>query len=400
MNVPTTSIHFDGVRQARIRQMLIDHNAGAFVAWRPDELVLLTGYYPQWGASFCLYPAVAQPILFNPVLEPTDFSFPGIDVRTYSWGKSADPWADLLGQMTDALRERGLTDAPVSYVPAVSRSATGINSAEGQPVEPEMIARLGTTSPAGWRDTTSAFLEQYLLKTPLEVERIRLAHQAAAAGVRAFYAGLQANASEAEVASQVEAAVQNQMAVDPAVYFARAWAFIQSGPNSVYGGTYSRTTGRRMQPGELVMIEMAVCVNGYWADITRTGVVSSEPPSKQHREIADAVAAAQFSAVAAVRAGTPARAVDKVARDYIRARGFGRFYEHHLGHHVGFRYHDPGPVLAPDSTFTLQPGMIVTIEPGIYGEELGAGCRIEDNVLVTENGSEVLSDSPKSLDGS
>lgn len=400
MNAQANSIRFDRVRQTRIQQMLSDHNVGAFIAWRPDELVLLTGYYPQWGASFCLYPVVGQPILFNPVLEPSDFSLADVDLRAYSWGKSADPWADLLGQMADALRERGLTAEPVCYVPAVSRSATGINSAEGQPVEPEMIERLGTVSPAGWRDITPAFLDQYLLKTPLEVERIRLAHRAAAVGVRAFYAGLQADASEAEVASQVEAAVQNQMAVDPAVYFARAWAFIQSGPNSVYGGTYSRTTGRRMQPGELVMIEMAVCVNGYWADITRTGVVSGAPPSAQHQEIADTVAVAQSSAVAAVKAGVTAQAVDKIARDHISERGFGRFYEHHLGHHVGFRYHDPGPVLAPGSTFTLQSGMIVTIEPGIYGEELEAGCRIEDNVLVTDGGGEVLSTTPKTLDGS
>ncbi|MFN8561249.1 MAG: M24 family metallopeptidase [Anaerolineae bacterium] len=101
-----------------------------------------------------------------------------------------------------------------------------------------------------------------------------------------------------------------------------------------------------------------------------------------------------------MKAGASAQAVDKVARDYIAERGFGRYFEHHLGHHVGFRYHDPGAALAPNSEFALQPGMVVTIEPGIYGQELGAGCRIEDNVLVTESGGEVLSTAPRSLDGS
>ncbi|MFN8449118.1 MAG: hypothetical protein U0521_11130 [Anaerolineae bacterium] len=98
-----------------------------------------------------------QPILFNPVLEPTDYALTGVDVRSYSWGKSADPWTDLLGQMSDALRERGLDQEAVSYAPAVSRSATGINSAEGQPIDPDVIARLGAVTPAGWNATSPRF---------------------------------------------------------------------------------------------------------------------------------------------------------------------------------------------------------------------------------------------------
>jgi Xaa-Pro dipeptidase len=391
---------FDSVRQARVQQMLSQHNVGAVIAWRPDELVLLTGYYPQWGVSFCVYPREGQPLLFNPVLEPDDRLPSGVDVRDYPWGKAADPWTVLLEQIRDALRERGLGNEPVSHVPVTSRSATGINSAEAQPIDPQVIERLSTLSPAGWRDTAAAFADLYVVKTQLEIERIRLAHQVAAVGLRAFYDNLVPNISEAEVASFVEAAVQNQMAARPDVQFARAWAFTQSGPNSVYGGTYSRTTGRRMQAGELVMIELAVCVNGYWADITRTGAVRGAAPTQQHQEIVEVVTLAQSSAVSAVKAGASAQAVDKVARDIITARGYGRYYEHHLGHHVGFRYHDPGPTLSPSDDFTLQSGMVVTIEPGIYGAELGAGCRIEDNVVVTNDGGEVLSTASKTLDGS
>lgn len=390
---------FDTLRQTRVQQMLSQHNIGAFIAWRPDELVVLTGYYPQWGASFCVYPREGQPILFNPALEPTDRHPDGVDVRTYPWGKVADPWSALLEQIQAALRERGLANEPVSYASAASRSATGINSAEGQPVDPAVLERLSGVTAAGWRDAAAAFSDLYLLKTPQEIERIRLAHQVAAVGVGAFYDHLTPDISEAELASRVESAVQNQMAVRSDVQFARAWAFIQSGPNSIYGGTYSRTTGRRMQAGELVMIELAVCVNGYWADITRTGTVRGAPPTQQHQEMVEVVTHAQASAVAAVKAGVSAQQVDKIARDSIAVRGYGRYYEHHLGHQVGFRYHDPGPTLGPDSDFTLQAGMVVTIEPGVYGAELGAGCRIEDNVYVTENGGEVLSSMSKALDG-
>ena len=390
----------DRIRQARIQQMLSQQNVGAFIAWRPDELVLLTGYYPQWGVSFCLYPPEGQPILFNPALEPDDRNPDGVDVRAYPWGKAADPWTALLGQMADALRERGLSNEAVSFIPTAARSATGINSAEGAPMDPQIAQRLATLTGAGWRDTASAFDDLYLLKTPSEVERIRMAHHVAAIALEVFYRNLVADMSEAELASLVESAVQNQMTFREGVQFARGWAFIQSGPNSIYGGTYSRTTGRRMQPGELVMIEFAVCVNGYWADITRTGAVRGAPPSQQHQEIVEVVRTAQALAVAAVIPGASSLAVDRVARDYIAAHGYGRFYEHHLGHHVGFRYHDPGPALGPGGDFALQPGMIVTIEPGVYGADLGAGCRIEDNVFVGESGGEVLSTASKALDGS
>jgi Xaa-Pro dipeptidase len=391
---------FDYIRQTRIQEMLGQHNVGTLIVWRPDELVLLTGYYPQWGASFCVYPREGQPLLFNPAFEPNDRLPAGVDVHEYPWGKAADPWTALLDQIGEALRERGLANEPVSYIPVTTRSATGVNSAEGQPIDPSLIERLSTVTPAGWRDTGAAFAELYLLKTPLEIERIRLTHQVAAVGLRAFYDNLVPNISEAGVASLVESAVQNQMAVNPAVQFTRAWAFIQSGPNSVYGGAYSRTTGRRMLPGELVMIELAVCVNGYWADITRTGVVRGAPPTKRHQEIVETVRAAQSRAVSAVRAGASAQAVDKAARDIITAGGYGHYYTHPLGHQVGFRYHDPGPTLSQSDDFTLRSGMIVTIEPGIYGAELGAGCRIEDNVVVTHDGAEVLSTSSRSLDGS
>jgi len=390
----------DSIRQTRIQEMLSQNNVGAFIGWRPDELVLMTGYYPQWGVSFCLYPREGQPILFNPALEPDDRNPDGLDVRSYPWGKVADPWTALIEQMRHALRERGLYDEAVSFVPNAVRSSTGINSAEGAPLDPQIAERLAKLTPAGWTDTSAAFDELYLRKTPVELERIRLAHYVATIALEVFYQNLVADMSEAELASVVESAVQNQMAFRDDVKFARGWAFIQSGPNSVYGGTYSRTTGRRMQPGELVMIEFAVCVNGYWADVTRTGVVRGAPPSPRHKEVFEVVKTAQELAVAAVIPGASSLAVDKVARDYIAAHGYGRFYEHHLGHHVGFRYHDPGPSLAPGSDFTLQPGMIVTIEPGAYGAELGAGCRVEDNVFVGESGGEVLSMASKALDGS
>ncbi|MBI5667789.1 MAG: aminopeptidase P family protein [Chloroflexi bacterium] len=387
----------DELRHTQIQAVLNQHGIGAWLGWRPDEIVLTTGYYPQWGVSVCLYPRWGNPILFNPALEPDDRLPAGLDVRHYGWGVSADPWGELVAALQTALRERGLQDEPITFRKVASQSTPCVNSAEEPPLPTNLAQLLEGVSSGGWVEADSALLGLYLTKTPQEVERIRLAHQVAAVGIQAFYEHLTPGTSEAAVAAAVESAIQQQMATRPEVQYARGWAFVQGGANAIYGGTYSRTTGRRLEAGDLVMIELGVCVNGYWADITRTGVTSGAALSPAHQAMFDAVKTAQAAAVQAVGPGVPAKQVDRAARNWISDRGYGRYFLHHTGHHVGFRYHDPGAIINPTSDLILQPGMIVTIEPGVYGAELGSGCRIEDNVLVTETGFEILSDFPREL---
>lgn len=139
----------------------------------------------------------------------------------------------------------------------------------------------------------------------------------------------------------------------------------------------------------MVLIELATCVNGYWSDLTRTAAVGSAKP--EVAEILSLVADAQQAAIDGIRAGVSAGFIDRLARDKIAAQGLSSFFTHHTGHHVGFRYHDPGFLIAPGISAKLEPGMVITLEPGAYVPERGAGARIEDNVLVTESGHEVLS---------
>jgi Xaa-Pro aminopeptidase len=164
---------------------------------------------------------------------------------------------------------------------------------------------------------------------------------------------------------------------------------VQSGPNSADAGRFNRSTGRRLQNGDLVLIELATCVNGYWSDLTRTAAVGS--PQPEVAQILSVVRDAQQAAVNGVRPGIAADHIDALARDKIAAQGLSSFFTHHTGHHVGFRYHDPGFLILPGESAKLEHGMVITIEPGAYVPERGAGARIEDNVLVTESGHEVLS---------
>ena len=118
----------------------------------------------------------------------------------------------------------------------------------------------------------SAFADLYLRKTIEEIQAIRLANQVANFGLKVFFENLTPGIPEADIAAAVESAIYRQIGRD-GIFHSRAWAMVQSGPNSAHAGQFNRSTGRRLQDGDLVLIELATCVNGYWSDLTRTGTV-------------------------------------------------------------------------------------------------------------------------------
>ncbi len=199
---------------------------------------------------------------------------------------------------------------------------------------------------------------------------------------------IKAGTSETEIASAVESIIYRQIGQD-GIFHARGCAMVQSGPNSADAGRFNRSTARKLENGDLVLIELGTCVNGYWSDLTRTVAVGEAKPAAA--EILSVVTQAQKIAREAVRPGISAGEIDALARDFITARGFGEYFTHVTGHHVGFRYHDPAFGIVPGEKSLLEPGMLLTVEPGVYVPKSGAGARVEDNVLVTETGYEILS---------
>jgi Xaa-Pro aminopeptidase len=145
----------------------------------------------------------------------------------------------------------------------------------------------------------------------------------------------------------------------------------------------------------LVVIDFGVKISGYCCDVTRT--FSPIKWDKRSREIYRVVLAAQRAAIETVAPGVKASSVDAAAREVIERAGHGKHFGHGTGHGVGLEVHEL-PVISHRSGDILQPGMVFTVEPGIYLEDFG-GVRIEDMVLVTESGREILSDRiPKLLD--
>lgn len=150
----------------------------------------------------------------------------------------------------------------------------------------------------------------------------------------------------------------------------------------------------RLEPGDCVLFDVGCIKDGYCSDMTRTFYYKTV--SEEHRKIYETVRRANEAAIARIRPGVPLRELDAAARDLIAGEGFGEYFTHRLGHFIGLAEHEYGDVSSA-SAWEAQPGMIFSIEPGIYlaGD---TGVRVEDLVLVTADGCEVLNHYPKKLE--
>ena len=154
------------------------------------------------------------------------------------------------------------------------------------------------------------------------------------------------------------------------------------------------STSRLLHKGDIALLELAVVADGFWSDRTRARVAGAA--TSRQREINEVLGRSRQAALAAVRSGASGAKVDEAARCPIEAAGLGSAFVHILGHGLGFRYHEAMPSLAPWSCDTLREGMIHSVEPGVYVSGIG-GIRIEDDVLVTVDGVEVLGPFPTDL---
>ena len=166
---------------------------------------------------------------------------------------------------------------------------------------------------------------------------------------------------------------------------------VASGPNSAH--PHATVSDRVLQEGEFLKLDFGARIGGYCADMTRTIVAGKA--TDRHRELYDAVLAANEAGLATVRSGIPAREVHEAAHAVFDERGMASLFTHGLGHGVGLDIHER-PTLNPKSHDALLAGCVVTIEPGVYVEGFG-GVRIEDLVVVEEGGFRLLSHSPKKL---
>lgn len=225
-----------------------------------------------------------------------------------------------------------------------------------------------------------------MVKFGWEIEKIREACAIADACYSHIQRLFQPGLTELDIAIEIEFFIRRQGAK------AAFDVIAVSGPRSAR--PHGTPSDRKLQEGDFLTLDFGACVDGYNSDITRTVVIGE--PSVRQREIYDAVLEAQLAAIEAIRPGAEGKAVDGVARNLLTAKGFGDYFGHGLGHGLGRQVHDPGS-LGTSSEDVLQEGMVFTVEPGVYIEEIG-GVRIEDDVVVRSDGAELLTHSPKELD--
>jgi Xaa-Pro dipeptidase len=166
---------------------------------------------------------------------------------------------------------------------------------------------------------------------------------------------------------------------------------VASGPNGA--SPHTTATSRRLQDGDLVTIDAFLLVDGYYSDITRTYAVGE--PDEEMKRIYAVVQNANEAGREIVKPGIKAEEVDAAARGVIEQAGYGEYFIHRTGHGMGLEIHE-APNIVAGNDLVLETGMVFTVEPGIYVPELG-GVRIEDDVVVTEDGCESLTSLPREL---
>lgn len=225
-----------------------------------------------------------------------------------------------------------------------------------------------------------------VIKTEDELVNMRKAAELADFAIEVGCKEIAEGKTELEILNAIENAVKEkggyQMSFD---------TMVLSGPKTA--SPHGNPGDRKIQKGDFILFDLGVVYNGYCSDITRT--VSFGEPTEEKREVYETVRRAEEAAVNAVKPGVTAMELDKIARDVITDAGYGEYFTHRLGHGLGISVHE-FPSITGVNEMELETGMVFTIEPGIYHPDI-TGVRIEDDVVVTENGVEVLTKFPKEL---
>lgn len=223
------------------------------------------------------------------------------------------------------------------------------------------------------------------VKEEPEIDKIRRAVRLVDEAFAEILDYIEAGRSECEIALELEFHLRSRgaerMAFD---------TIVASGARAAL--PHGAASGKRLEHGDLVVLDFGAVCDGYCSDFSRTVLVGGTPESWQE-EIFEVVLEAQTAGISAVRAGVPAPDVDRSVREVVAGRGYGDYFGHGSGHGLGLYVHEP-PRLDRFSTDTLEAGMVVTVEPGIYLPGRG-GVRIEDVVVVREHGAEVLTGTAK-----
>jgi Xaa-Pro dipeptidase len=350
----------------RVQEHMREQEVGALVVEAGATMQYLSGV--RWGRSerplLLVVPAEGAPAWVCPAFELRRAREQiGADSEVVTWDEHRSPYA----RVSQILIERELAGEPVAVDPD-ARTFVTMGMADVLGVELLEV-------------TTPVVSACRMVKTPLELQRLRRANEATKIALAAAATHLRPGMRQSELAALVRSAQE-------AAGLTQVWVLALFGPAAAF--PHGTAEDRALEPGELVLVDTGGSLHGYRSDITRTWLPFGSARDEMRRAW-ETVRRAQLQAMQQIRPGTPCGAVDVAARAVMAEAGYGDGYElftHRLGHGIGLEVHEP-PYLVRDNPLLLQSGMTMSNEPGIYvpGD---FGIRIEDIVAVTSDGVEIF----------
>lgn len=355
-------------RFAAIQDWLRTHNMAAGLVTAPVSMKYLTGWSnPSKRFAGLVLPASGAPVLIVPTLEMAEARHSAVSALQ-NWTDGENPFALL----AEVLKAVGAAGQPIAVekealsLLVYERMASGLGLAPGA-----MLGQVGDLTPviSGMRESKSEAELAFMQRAA------DIVNPALDAALKAIRPGI----TEKQLASIMEEAMNQAgaqgLAFDTHVLFGAKAAL-----------PHGSTGDQALQAGQVVLMDFGAMYQGYRSDITRT-VCCGDWPAEMAR-VYETVLAANQAAIAAVRPGVALGEIDRAARQVIEAAGYGEYFIHRTGHGLGLEVHEEPYVVGGNSRL-LKPGHVVTIEPGIYLPGVG-GVRIEDDVVVTEDGCRVL----------
>lgn len=369
---------------AQCQAALAERDLAGVLLFKPANIYYLTGFfhYPTERMVCAWLPASGEPVLFIPKLEE--------DQAAEGWIRQVEVYFEHLGPphplawLAERLKTWGFGRARLGYESSL---------AEG------WLRRLQEALPdVGWSTDGGAVVAHLrLVKDPEELALLRTAGKYADYMVEVGTQAVRQRGllSELEINQIVQQAVVQRMIaeLDQVIFVSGVSSgLVCAGPRAAY--PHGLPSLARPRPGDALILSFGCTVGGYHAESERTFFIGE--PGPEHRKYYEAMEQAQAVGTAALRAGAACREVNWLCLDVLRQAGYGAFIKHRMGHGLGLESHEPPWVEDGDATI-LQPGMVVSSEPGLYVPGIG-GYRISDTVVITANGPELLTHYPRELE--
>jgi Xaa-Pro aminopeptidase len=380
----------DSAKLERVRALMAEQGVDTLVVRSPDNVLYLTGYWPMKGYDIVIFPREGEPTLL--VMEPQYEEALGTawtaDVRSFRFYDPDDA-------RPPAVRAQA---AALALLAERDRGSIGLEASQGTQAADRMVGE-PTVYWSGWFDGFGAVATEVvdaapllararMIKTAQEIERMRLANEIASLAMEHVRDNIRPGMRESEVGAMFEGHVHAiGTGFQGKVSLARALTLVWAGPGI---RTFTATADRPVLIDEPTLLEIWVCADGYWSDLTKNacpGTLRAE-----YDELLDGLLGVYGAAVGHLRPGSSLAELDVLVRERLAEIGYPGQPSHPICHGIGARAHEP-PYAHRALPLTIEEGMVLALEPGVYWPE-GGGLRLEDNYLITADGSEKLSRYP------